>query len=203
MSLRTTPYGTGFISHCSKGGFPSLPPFPGGVRGWRRVTTEINIPMGSSPSEHPSWMSLGGGFSWDILPFSHKSVTLQGPSRPHFPGFLQVERVSHLHSSSQHLPGPQSPPASPHPRRANLQQNNSRKKEEALRAGEEGKVVSKPGHIKRLFPWQPLVPTAAQACFNHLPINSAGVCTPFPQYLHWDGWGHELPEAGNTFEKWC
>lgn len=43
-------------------------------------------------------------------------------------------------------------------------------------------MVSKPGHIKRLFPWQPLLPTAAQACFNqwqHLPIKSAGVCTSF------------------------
>lgn len=43
-------------------------------------------------------------------------------------------------------------------------------------------MVSKPGHIKRLFPWQPLVPTAAQACFNqwqHLPIKSPGVRTSF------------------------
>lgn len=139
MSLRTTPYVTGLISHCSKGGFVSLPPFTRRVRGWRKVTPEINIPMGSSPSEHPSWMFLGGGFPWDIPPFSHNSVTLQGPSRPHFPGFLQVERVSHLHSSSQHLPGPQSPPAPPHPGRANLQQNNSRKKRRSFEGGRGGK----------------------------------------------------------------
>lgn len=57
-------------------------------------------------------------------------------------------------------------------------------KREMLKGGEEGKMVSKPGHIKKLFPWQPLVPTAAQSCFNqwqHLPINSAGVCTSFPR----------------------
>lgn len=30
LPLRTTPHGTGLICHCSKGGFPSLPPFPRG-----------------------------------------------------------------------------------------------------------------------------------------------------------------------------
>lgn len=33
LSLRTTPCGPGLISRCSKGGFPSMPPFPRGMRG--------------------------------------------------------------------------------------------------------------------------------------------------------------------------
>lgn len=189
MSLRTTPYGTGLISHCSKGGFPSLPPFPRGVRGWRRVTTEIHTPVGLRLSAAQS-IPLGGGLPWDIFPCSHNILTPPGSIQtPLSRVFTSGEGFppSHLLSVPSWSP---EPTCTTSPQESKSPTKQQQEKEAASRAGEEGKVVSKPGHIKRLFPWQPLVPTAAQACFNHLPINSAGVCTPFPEYLHWDGWGH-------------
>lgn len=70
--------------------------------------------------------------------------------------------------------------------------------------GEEGEMVSKPGHIKRLFPWQLRILTVAQVCFHQqqrLPIK---VC-PGPRFLpvcpRWDGQGRVSPEGWDSFGK--
>lgn len=87
LSLRTTPYGTGLISHCSKGGFPSLPPFPRGVSWWRRVITEMNVP-GEDPRGSETFLeaqSIPAGCLWEQgIPgiFSPAPTTLW-PSRVH------------------------------------------------------------------------------------------------------------------------
>ena len=153
------------------------------------MNTPGRDPTGAEPfrcQEHPSLVpsfqeeDFPGIFSTATFGDQHPAniVTLQGSSRPHSAGIpassalllahcggtLPWAALPELSSSFQCLPGPKSLSAPHHSRRANLQQNNNnnnkRQKKEALRVGEEAKMVSKPGHIKRLFPWQPLVPTA-------------------------------------------
>lgn len=71
--------------------------------------------------------------------------------------------------------------------------------------GEEGGRVSKPGHIKRLFPWQLRILTVAQVCFHQrrrLPIKVCpGLCF-LPVYPRWDGQGRVSPEGWDSFGKW-
>lgn len=125
-------------------------------------------------------------------------VALQGPSRPCSVRICSYrlcpitgpsgrcpigEAHSALSSSSHCLPIPRVPAHHTAPWEQIFNKTTARK--EAWGGGEEGKTVSKLGHIKRLFPWQPLL-TVAQARFNqwqHLPIKSVWVCTSFPCIL--------------------
>lgn len=126
-------------------------------------------------------------------------VALQGPSRPCSVRICPYrlcpitgpsgrcptrEALSALSSSSHCNPVPRVPMQHIAPGEQIFNKTTARK--EAWGGGEEGKTVSKLGHIKRLFPWQPLLLTVAQACFNqlqHLPIKSVWVCTSFPCIL--------------------